>query len=269
MAREQESRPERVRATQSFLHDSYTDYIAARVLLLRGLLKQAAVLSSTAIEKCAKAVLAMRGDTIRREHLKASHWNALEQEENFGAKLNREFVELNQSVYRLRYSDNLPVGFNVAIASREFLAELDHTVLTVHSCYNFAVAGSWRPSGYESGLRNQDYNLLAENHLLSNEATHTFVATKPQFVYEARRNRVGLFEATYMTAKPARTEGFLRKGLRVVDAATGLFETSHFPMKGTLLLLLDGLERFGREADLGGGDRTTKDRPKTAESGPS
>jgi hypothetical protein len=247
MESEQESRPERVKAMQWFLHDAYIDYVAARVLLLSGLLKQAAVLSSTAIEKCAKAVLAMRGNPVRRQHLKASHWTALEKEENFGDKLNRDFVELNQSVYHLRYSDNLPIGFNIVIASREFLAELDHSLLTVLSCYKFDVNGSWRPSGYESGIRNQDKNLLAENHLLSRESADSFIKARPQFIYEVRRHALGLFEATYITEKPAKTNGFGRQGLRVADAATGLFETSHFPMRGSFLLLVDGLERFGSE----------------------
>jgi hypothetical protein len=232
---------------QGFLHDAYTDYVAARVLLLGGLLKQAAVLSSTAIEKCAKAVLAMRGNPVKRQHLKAAHWTALEKEENFGDKLNRDFVELNQTAYHLRYSDNLPIGFNIVIASREFLAELDHSVLTVLSCYKFDVNGSWRPSGYESGIKNQDKNLFSENHLLSRESPDTFIKARPQFVYEVRRHTTGLFEATYITEKPAKVNGFGRQGLRVADASTGLFETSHFPMSGTFLLLVDGLERFGSE----------------------
>lgn len=250
MAKEQESRPERVKATQWFLHDAYVDYLAARVLLLRGLLKQAAVLSSTAIEKCAKAVLVLRGNPVRREHLKASHWTALQKEGNFGSKLDREFVELNQSVYPLRYSDNLPIGFNLVIASREFLAELDHTVLTVLSCYKFDVNGRWRPSGYESGIRSRDENLLTENHLLSGESHDTFLHSSPQFVYELRRHPLGLFEATYMTEKPAKVIGFKRPGLTIANSVTGVFEMSHFPLRGTLLLLLDGLERFGMEGQV-------------------
>lgn len=247
MAEEKENRPERVKTTQWFLHDAYTDYVAARVFLLRGLLKQAAVLSSTAIEKCAKAVLALRGEVVKAQHLHASHWEALNKEQNIGHNLSRDFVELNQSVYNIRYSDNLSIGFNMVVASREFLAELDHTLVTVLSCFKFDLSGSWRPSGYESGIRNQDENLLAENHMLSRESPETFISAKPQFVYEVRRHSLGLFEATYMTDRPAKARGFRRPGLAVADKVTGLFETSHFPMKGTFLLLLDGLERFGRE----------------------
>jgi len=252
MAKLQESCVERVKATQWFLHDAYTDYLAARVLLLRGLLKQAGVLSSTAIEKCAKAVMAMRGMPVRREHLKESHWTALKGEENFGDKLSRDFVELNQSIYNLRYSDNLAIGFNLVIASREFLAELDHTLLTVLSCYKFDVSGSWRPAGYESAIRNQDENLLSENHILNREPVGTFINAKPQFVYELRRHAFGLLEATYMSEKPAKTSGYRRPGLEITDAATGMFEASHFPIRGTFLFMVDGLERFGKEADLSG-----------------
>jgi HEPN domain-containing protein len=247
MAKEEESRPERVKAMQLFLHDAYTDYIAARVLLLRGLLKQAAVLSSSSIEKCAKALLVWRGKPTHRHHLRASHWEALANEENFGDKLNRDFVALNESVYRVRYSDSLPVGFNMVIASREFLAELDQTLLTVLSCFKFDQGGSWRASGYEAGIKNQDENLLTENHLISRDQLQSFIHSKPQFVYEVRRYPVHLAEAMYMTDRPAKTPGFKRQGFAPIDATTGLFDISHFPMRGTFLLLRDGLEQISRE----------------------
>src|SRR5581483_9258568 len=134
MLPKQESRPERVAAMRSFLYDAFTDYIAARTLLLAGLLKQAVVISSTALEKCAKAVLALHGNRSAG-HLKTAHWNVLENEPTVGHLLRRDFFELNQKAYKLRYSDDVAVDFNLVVASREFLAEMDHTVLSVLSCF--------------------------------------------------------------------------------------------------------------------------------------
>lgn len=89
--------------------------------------------------------------------------------------------------------------------------------------------------------------------MLNRESAGTFINAKPQFVYELRRHASGLLEATYMSEKPAKTQGYRRPGLTVADSVTGLFEASHFPMRGTFILLVDGLERFGREGDLSGG----------------
>ena len=55
-----------------------------------------------------------------------------------------------------------------------------------------------------------------------------------------------------MSEIPAKIRGYKRPGLPVTDAVTGLFEASHFPIRGTFLFLVDGLERFGKEADLSG-----------------
>ena len=57
--------PERTRKVRSFLRDAFSDYIGARVLLLAQLPQQGAILSSTAIEKSIKAMLAFQGNESR------------------------------------------------------------------------------------------------------------------------------------------------------------------------------------------------------------
>src|ERR1700730_6202027 len=225
-----ESRPERVRPTGWLLYDAFTDYIAARTLLLADLLKQAAILSSTAIEKCAKAVLAVQGNTSWG-HLGTAHWNALENESHLRSLVNRDFVELNRKTYILRYTDDLPIDFNLVIASREFLAELDHTVLSVLSCFKIDEGQRHRPTGYETAMRKGDERLTAENHVISRIPLEQFIYSKPQFVYEVRRDPLrGLFEARYGTNKPARTPGFLRPGLMFMDSDRVQHQMSHFPI---------------------------------------
>jgi len=138
--------------TIAFLRDSFVDYLAARVLLLANLPEQGAILSSTAVEKSAKAVMAFRGNTPEKRHLRDEHWRVLRDEPGFGELLNADFVELNHRAYALRYTQDLPAAYNLVIASREFLAELDHTILTIHSCYKIDVKGGARLIGYESAI---------------------------------------------------------------------------------------------------------------------
>ena len=155
--------------------------------MLTDLLKQAAILSSTAIEKCAKAVLALHGNTSRG-HLKAAHRNVLEGEPNLGHLLNREFFELNRKVYTLRYSDDVPTDFNLVIASREFLAEMDHTVLSVLSCFKIHKGQRHLPTGYETAIQRGDERLTIENQVINRIPLEDFIHSKPQFIYEVRRD---------------------------------------------------------------------------------
>jgi HEPN domain. len=110
---------------KAFLAAAFNDYIAARVLLSNALPLQGAIQASTAIEKYLKVFLEFRGNSSKG-HLKRAHLNAVR---NFAPDLwktfNEEFFLLCQKVYDLRYPDSLPAGYNVVIAGREFLAELD------------------------------------------------------------------------------------------------------------------------------------------------
>ena len=218
--------------------------MAARALFLADLPKQAAILSSTAIEKCAKSVLALRGNASPG-HLKFAHWNALKNETRFGHLLNRDFVKLNEQVYRLRYTDNLPIGFNLVIASREFLAEMDHTVLTILSCFKIDENGKPRLTGYEAALRTGDERLIAENHLIARVTPEDFIYAKPQLVYEVRLDRSrGLLEANYTTGARPRRSGFLREGLSSVNGNSQNIETSYAPISN-FSLLCEGSELHG------------------------
>lgn len=116
----QEHDPERTKKLNSFLRDAFTDYVAARVLFLSRLPQQGATLSSTAIEKCIKAVMAFQGNESHG-HLKAAHWNFLKSfDKSVFGKIDDDFLRLNQRAYSLRYTDDLPVDFNLVIARVNF-----------------------------------------------------------------------------------------------------------------------------------------------------
>jgi hypothetical protein len=235
-------------ATTAFLRDAFVDYLAARVLLLADLPEQGSILCSTAIEKCAKAVIKLGGDEPDKQHLSADHWRVLESDSKFGHLLNGEFVQLSRKAYKLRYTKDLPLEYNLVIASREFLAEMDHTLQTILSCFKYHINDARRLSGYEGALTRSDQRLIAENHLITGEAVKQFVSSRPQAVYEVRRTARGFLEARYRTDREAKRPGFLRTGLLPLGKTQTDSDLSHFPMRGTLSLVVDGIERIGQEA---------------------
>ena len=210
----QESNPARTKKVISFLRDGFNDYIASRVLLLNKLPQQAAILSSTAIEKCIKAMLAMRGHESHG-HLKIAHWNYVSNfDRTLHDTLDREFIALNQRAYQLRYTDTLPLDFNLVIASREFLAELDHTVSSIFSRFSLAQNGRTIETVYAAALRQRESRVVDENHVVNSLPKQSFILLKPQFVYEIRNDpTLGLFEITYDAVGPPKRRGFGRDAL--------------------------------------------------------
>jgi hypothetical protein len=206
----------RAKKLRSFLADAFHDYIAARVLLRTQLPKQGAILASTAIEKCFKAILAFRGNESWG-HLKAAHWNAVRNfDKELFAELDLDFIKLNQRAYQLRYTESLPVGFNLIIASREFLAELDQSVGAIFRRFTIEVNGQVQQLPYEAALSARDARLLAENHIIAGQDKAAFIAGSAQFVYEVRNDpALGVLEVTYETTPTStwKVAGFLRPGL--------------------------------------------------------
>lgn len=208
------SKPEAVKRVRAFLGDSLNDYIAARVLFLSDMPKQGAILSSTAIEKACKAILALSGNTSRG-HLKHAHWNALK---NFNTtlyeRLNPEFLALNRMAYELRYTDDLPQGFNLVIATREFLAELDRTVMNIIGGFMTSQDGESYMTSFQVLLANKDPRLLKENRVEAKQDVEEFVYGATQHVYEVRNDEnFGLIEYSYTSVSRPRRVGFLRAGL--------------------------------------------------------
>lgn len=206
---------ERVKKVVSFLRDSFSDYIAARVLFRAELPQQAAILSSTAIEKCVKAMLALQGNESHG-HLKAAHRNFVR---NFNPDLYQllddDFLILNQKLYSLRYTDDLPMDFNVVIATREFLAEMDWTIATMFSCFSLQQGHRTIETPYTQAVQSNDVRLTFDNHVLSKIPKALFIYSQPQFVYELRNHSTrGLLEVTYLAKGPPKPKraGFLRAG---------------------------------------------------------
>ncbi len=217
---------------QTFISDSINDYMAARVLLLSGLLQQGAVLGSTSIEKACKAILAFYGDESRG-HLKKAHWNAVKNfDKNLWARLKPDFLELNRKAYSLRYSDDLPADFNIVIAQREYLAELDHTIISLVQGFGFRIDIANQGTKFTQLIANKDSRLFTENYVLNQQSKSELIYSKPQQIYELRHVPLfGPVEVLYSSSKPAKQALFTRPGnVFRPEGATHNYELSHYPI---------------------------------------
>jgi hypothetical protein len=163
--------------------------------------------------------MAFRGHQSRG-HLKQAHINAAK---NFDARLarvlNEDFLTLLQRAYRLRYLDDIDVDFNLVIASREFMAELDLTAGMFQESFKFEIDGKPAVFAYDEDKQQQDPRLVDDNFLFIDiekpvqTMKQVFISAEPQLVYEVRNCRLrGLAEVIYLTA-PAESDGkFLRAG---------------------------------------------------------
>ena len=213
--------------TVDFLNIAYKDYLAARILLNAGLPLQGGVLASTAIEKYFKAILTFYGNKSHG-HLKKSHVNAVK---NFDPKLwvsiSEEFVELLQRVYDLRYLDDLKNDFNVVIATREFLAELDYTAITIQEKFQIEKNGKEAILFYQECINRKDSRLYLNNHILSSIEKQTFISVEPQLIYEVRKCPLrGFFEISYLTKGQKSDGNFLRSGLTPKDTVGEQYQTA-------------------------------------------
>jgi hypothetical protein len=212
------SKTANTRTIVDFLNAAFKDYLAARVLLVSQLPCQAAVLASTAIEKYCKAILAFRGNQSRG-HLKAAHLKSVR---NWNPSLfdsfNQEFLQLLQKCYQLRYIDDLADGFNIVLASREFLAELDFTAISLQSKIYISDKDGSRQSAYDHLVAIRDPRLLGDNHILSGQEKQVFITAGPELVYELRQFVPGgLMEVQYSTKAVGSDGHFLRSGFTPQD----------------------------------------------------
>jgi hypothetical protein len=218
--------------TADFLNIAYKDYLAARVLLNAHLPVQGAVLASTAVEKYFKAILAFGGNESQG-HLKKAHFNAVKNfDPQLWALLSQEFVELLQRVYSLRYQDDLEKSFNVVIATREFLAELDCTAVTIQACFKLRQGEKEAVLMYHQDRKLNDPRLLFNNHVLSSIEKQTFISGEPQFVYEVRNCPLrGFMEVSYFATQQPSDGKFMRPGLMPKDNGVGMqYQMAFLPL---------------------------------------
>ena len=143
------------------------DYIAARQLLLDGLLVQGAALSNTAIEKYFKTIFLIAQAPPPKTHDVPKLLHKL-QERGVALNLNEDYIALLFKLYKLRYPDELEKGFSVAIDRTRMLTELDRSVFEIRKGFN--IVGPFGPidSTVEEFLKRGDGRLLTKNCFFGN-----------------------------------------------------------------------------------------------------
>ncbi len=213
------SDPTRIRAVSGFLSAGFRDYLGARVLLNHQLPLQGAILASTSVEQYFKAILAFHGNP-RRGHLSPALIRAVENcDRKLVSVLNRGFLSLLQKCYRLRYHDDIDVGCNIVVSTRELLAEIDFTVGQIESRITISRRGT-SPSLRHYGQLSQEHDkrLLLNNYVLADIRKEQFLDGS-DFAYEMRLDPVrGSMEAEILIKKAPTDGDFMREGFSPVGS---------------------------------------------------
>lgn len=138
------------------------DYLAARSLLLDHFIVQGTILSNTAIEKYLKTIFLIEGQDFPREHNVPKLYEKLTNgKKDLG--INREYLNLLFKCYKMRYPDDLEVGFNIALVETKLLVELDFTVHKTRKGFRFQLDGKPIKTKLDFLLEGKDDNLLRDN----------------------------------------------------------------------------------------------------------
>jgi hypothetical protein len=173
-----------------------SDYLAARYLLLGRIVVQGCILANTAIEKYLKALYAHLELPIPRSHaVQALHCEITASGQSTVA-LNDAFLNVLQKAYDLRYPDELPDGFNIALNQMKLLAELDRTVFAITNCFAFGEGTT--DFVLTRAAKAGDQRYVARNVVLNPEQTLDFFASDSQS-FEFRIHKPLIINVEYLS----------------------------------------------------------------------
>ena len=173
------------------------DYLSARTLLLSGLLVQGCAFSSTAIEKYLKCILTISGATVPRTHNVMNLYSEVKKRGSAPA-LNDSYLQTLVKSYLLRYPDDLDKGFNISLAQKQLLVELDRSVQRIRAGLRVRKNdGSAVETKFDLLLRKNDPR-LTEHDIGVTAVTADEVFANPSECYELRvLTDRGILEASY------------------------------------------------------------------------
>jgi HEPN domain-containing protein len=175
-----------------------TDYLAARYLLLGGMVINGAALANTAIEKYLKAFSVHLGLPTERTHSTLDLYAAIIASRKSSIALDESFLAVLEKAYAFRYPDELPIGFNFALNEMRVLAELDRTVFEIVKAFKFEVSNPAFVLPNPALLR--DERLLAKNVALNPEAKDSF-SNLPSQSFEFRVTHTRICQADYLSPR--------------------------------------------------------------------
>jgi HEPN domain-containing protein len=197
------------------------DYIAARILLLRGLVVQGATMANTAIEKYLKAVCALSGIPYEGVGHDVSKLSGLLYRQDIKLELNAKFLRYLNKSYKLRYPDDLGPGFNIALNSTATLVEMDLTVQGIRRGFGFQKDGKSVRTKLDGMKETHSADLLTNNCAIGGANKEQLFA-QPSWAYDLRvlDNRV-ILEGSYGVEKLLDDDNFERAGLTPVAGSEG------------------------------------------------
>src|SRR6267142_298370 len=173
-----------------------SDYLAARYLLLGSMVIQGCILANTAIEKYLKALYAHLELPIPRSHAVQALYCEVTASRKSTVALNNAFLNVLQKAYGLRYPDELPDDFNIALNQMKLLAELDRTVFAITNCFAFGEGTTEFVLTRAAKVRDQRY--VARNVVLNPEETSDFFASDSQS-FEFRIHKPLIINVEYLS----------------------------------------------------------------------
>jgi HEPN domain-containing protein len=152
-------------------------------------------LANTAIEKYLKALSVHLELPTARTHSTLDLYGVIKASGKSKLALNERFLVVLEKAYALRYPDELPIGFNIALNEMKVLAELDRTV--------FEIVKSFRFEGVTPGfVANQallrDERFLAKNVVLNPEEKDSFFNSDSQS-FEFRVTETRAYQVDYLS----------------------------------------------------------------------
>lgn len=203
------------------------DYVAARRLLLDGLLVQGASLANTAIEKYLKALIVCQGKTVKHGHDPLTIY--MQMKANSTLQLDEEFLALLAKAYKMRYPDDLEAGYNIALSQALILDALDQSVNLITGRIVLArLDGRTVARVLDNLIDQKDPRVIVNNTALGTVTKDTLL-NQPSLFYECRVMQ----NHTYMEAEysAARIEDckFGREAL--VQTAERSFRLTYAPIQ--------------------------------------
>ena len=186
----------RLGSAKDYANAAYADYIAARTLIRHNMLQQGTRMAAESVEKYLKAAVAFRGNSVSGHLTHALVRNVHNFAPNLFKQVREDFVWLLEKAYRMRYYDNLEVGFNIVLPQLKILAELDAFAFLSEEAFDYRENGvPVKSSFFYADLKNGDDHLAGDNFVLAEiakgnklipaHAKRDFVC-RPQLVVDLR-----------------------------------------------------------------------------------
>lgn len=183
----------------NYLSLAFDDYIAARLLLRKGLLAQGVAVASTAVEKQLKALLAIHGIYTKKHLDKGLLAKVKSVEPKLGNYLSDDFIKFLGKGFSLRYASIDSGGFQIVINQYRTLIELDAVILTIDGGFKLKLSGARVRTPLEQAIAVKNPMVFEENVPLETISIEDLYET-PNLLQEIKiENNLKTVSAKYET----------------------------------------------------------------------